>query len=92
MTLIGALISVAFTSSLFCELVDNLQWVYPDLSTVAVRYVFQSFAIVCLILTILILLAHIYGVRYTGRNFNYINQIVNKHFQKNFLVIGFVLL
>ena len=77
--MIGALISVAFTSRLYCELADNLQEVYPDLNTVAVRSVFQSFTILCLILTIIILLAHIYGIRYSGKNFFYLNQIVSEN-------------
>jgi hypothetical protein len=74
--LIGALISVGFTSRLYCELVDNLQWIYPELSTLVVRSVFQSFAILCLTITIAILLVHLYGIRFTGRNFFYINQLV----------------
>ncbi len=75
--MIGALISVACTSRLYCELADNLQWVYPDLNTLTVRSVFQAFAILCLILTIIILLAHIYGIRYSGKNFFYLNQTVS---------------
>jgi len=77
--LIGALISVAFTSRLYCELVDNLKWIYPQLSTLLVRFVFQSFAIICLIITIIILLAHIYGIRFTGRKFFYINHLVRRY-------------
>jgi uncharacterized membrane protein required for colicin V production len=77
--LIGALISVAFTSRLYCELADNLQEIYPDLNTVAVRSIFQSFTLLCLILTIIILLAHIYGIRYSGKNFFYLNQIVSEN-------------
>jgi hypothetical protein len=76
--LIAALISVAFTSRLYCELADNLQEIYPDLNTVVVRSIFQSFAILCLIITIIILLAHIYGMRRSGRNFFYLNQVVSK--------------
>ncbi|CAF2672338.1 unnamed protein product [Rotaria sp. Silwood2] len=74
-SLIAALISVAFTSRLYCELADNFKWIYPDLNTVAVRYVFQSFAMLCLTITIIILLMHIYGIRYSGKNFAYLNQI-----------------
>ncbi len=77
--MIGALISVAFTSRLYCELADNLQEIYPDLNTVAVRSIFQSFTLLCLILTIIILLAHIYGIRYSGKNFFYLNQIVSEN-------------
>jgi hypothetical protein len=76
-TLIAALISVAFTSRLYCELADNLQAVYPDLDTFTVRSVFQAFATICLLLTILILLAHIFGIRYFGKRFSYLNQIVS---------------
>ncbi|CAF5220772.1 unnamed protein product, partial [Rotaria magnacalcarata] len=72
--LIGALISVAFTSPLYCELADNLKWIYPDLNTLAVRHVFQVFAILCLTVTIIILLAHLYGIRYSGKTFAYLNQ------------------
>lgn len=75
--LIGALISVAFTSRLYCELVDNLQSVYPELSTLVVRAVFQSFAILCLTVTITILIIHLYGIRFSGRNFFYINHLVS---------------
>ncbi|CAF3532662.1 unnamed protein product [Rotaria sp. Silwood1] len=74
-SLIAALISVAFTSRPYSELADNLKWIYPDLSTVAVRYVFQSFAILCLTITIIILLMHIFGIRFSGKNFAYLNQI-----------------
>ncbi|CAF0758079.1 unnamed protein product [Rotaria sordida] len=73
--LIAALISVAFTSRSFCELADNLKWVYPDLNTLTVRYVFQSFAILCLTITIIILVMHIYGIRFSGKNFAYLNRI-----------------
>ncbi|CAF1617481.1 unnamed protein product [Adineta ricciae] len=73
-SLIAALISVAFTSRLYCELADNLQSVYPDLSTVAVRAVFQAFGVLCLTITVIILLAHLYGIRYLGKNFVYLNQ------------------
>ncbi|UJR37292.1 hypothetical protein I4U23_030001 [Adineta vaga] len=73
-SLIAALISVAFTSRLFCELADNLQSVYPDLSTLAIRGVFQAFCVLCLTVTIIILLAHFYGLRYLGRTFLYLNQ------------------
>lgn len=76
--MIGALISVAFTSRFFCELADNLQAVYPDLNTLAVRSVFQAFTVICLIVTIVILLIHIFGVRYAGRNFFYLNQTVSE--------------
>ncbi|CAF0774750.1 unnamed protein product [Adineta steineri] len=74
-SLIAGLISVAFTSRLYCELADNLQSVYPDLSTVAVRSVFQAFSILCLTTTIVIFLAHLYGLRFLGRNFVYLNQV-----------------
>ena len=76
--MIGALISVAFTSRLFCELADNLQEVYPDLNTLAVRSVFQAFTVICLIVTIVILLIHIFGIRYAGKNFSYLNQTVSE--------------
>lgn len=75
--LIVALISVAFTSRPYCELADNLQWVYPDLSTATVRGVFQAFAILCLTVTILILLAHLYGIPNFGKKFSYLNQAVS---------------
>jgi len=73
--LIGALISVGFTSSLYCELVDNQQSIFPEFSTLLVRSVFQSFTIFCLIVTIGIFVVHIYGVRFMGKKFSYINQI-----------------
>lgn len=82
MTLIGALISVAFTSRLFCELADNLQDVYPDFSTLTVRSVFQAFAVICLLVTIVILLTHIFGIRYTGRYFSYLNQTVSEQIRE----------
>ncbi|CAF1219309.1 unnamed protein product [Adineta steineri] len=73
--LIGALISIGFTSRLYCELVDNLQWIYPELSTLLVRSTYQAFAIFCFTVTIVILIVHIYGIRFTGRNYSYINRI-----------------
>ena len=57
---------------------DNLQWVYPELSTLLVRSLFQSFAILCLIVTLVILLVHIYGLRYSGKHFVYFNQLVSQ--------------
>jgi len=78
--LIGALISVGFTSRLYCELVDNIQSIYPELNTLLIRSIFQSFAIFCLTVTITILLIHIYGIRLSGRNYYYINQLVKKIF------------
>lgn len=74
-SLIAALISVAFTSRLYCELADNLQAIYPDLNTSAVRSVFQVFATLCLFITIIIFLAHLFGIRYFGKRFYYFNQI-----------------
>lgn len=88
--LIGALISVAFTSRLYCELVDNLQSIYPELSTLLVRSVFQSFAIFCLTVTIVILLIHIYGLRFTGKTFYYINQLVSYAFSTHEIIGVFV--
>ena len=55
---------------------DNLQWIYPDFSTLIVRGVYQTFTIFCLTVTIVILLVHIYGVRFTGRHYTYVNQLV----------------
>ena len=75
--MIGALISVAFTSRLYCELVDNLGSVHPDLSTLLVRSLFQTFAVLCLTVTIAILLVHLLGIRRSGRNFHYLNQLVS---------------
>ncbi|CAF3188859.1 unnamed protein product [Rotaria socialis] len=72
--LIGALISVAFTSSVYCELVDRIQFIYPGLNTALIRYLFQSFAVLCLTFTIIILIVHIYGIRYLGGNYYYTNQ------------------
>ncbi|CAF2108729.1 unnamed protein product [Rotaria magnacalcarata] len=69
--LIGALISVALTSSVYCELVDSMQFIYPGLNTVLIRYLFQYFAVLCLTLTIIILIVHIYGIRYLGENYYY---------------------
>jgi len=76
--LIGALISVGFTSRLYCELVDNIQSIYPEFSTLLVRSVFQSFSILCLTVTIVILLVHIYGIRFSGKNYYYINELVRR--------------
>ncbi|CAF1300244.1 unnamed protein product [Rotaria sp. Silwood1] len=73
--LIGALISAAFTSRLYCELVDSLKWIYPELNTLLVRTLLQSFAIFCLAITLAILLVHISGIRFLGRNYFYINQL-----------------
>ncbi|CAF3378398.1 unnamed protein product [Rotaria sp. Silwood2] len=73
--LIGALISAAFTSRLYCELVDNSQYIYPQLNTLLVRSLLQSFAIFCCTVTLVILILHISGIRFLGRNFFYINQL-----------------
>ncbi|CAF1114517.1 unnamed protein product [Rotaria sordida] len=73
--LIGALISVGFTSRLYCELVDNLQYIYPQLNTLLVRSLFQSFALFCFTITLVILIIHISGIRFSGRNYYYINQL-----------------
>jgi len=73
--LIGALISVSFTSRLYCELVDNLGEVYPDLYTTAVRGTFQAFAVLCITVTIVIIIVHIYGARYSGQYFSYLNKL-----------------
>jgi hypothetical protein len=74
--LIGALISVGFTSRLYCELVDNLQWIYPELNTLYIRAIFQSFAVVCLTVTIIILITNIFALCFWGKNSFYINQLV----------------
>lgn len=76
--LIGALISVGFTSRFYCELVDNIQSIHPEFSTLLVRSVFQSFSILCLTVTIVILLVHIYGIRFSVRNYYYINELVRR--------------
>lgn len=74
--LIIALICVALTSSFFAEFADNLQWIYPDLSTLSVRGIFQSFALLCLIITIFIFIAHIFAYRSYRNYFLLLNQIV----------------
>lgn len=74
-SLIAALISVGFTSRLYCELADNLQAIYPELNTLTVRSVFQAFSTICLFLTIIIFLAHLFGIRYFGKRFYYFNQL-----------------
>jgi len=74
--LIGAFITIGFTSRSYCELVDNVQWIYPDISTLLIRSVYQAFSIFCFTITIAILIVHIYGIRYSGRNYLYINRLV----------------
>jgi ABC-type sugar transport system permease subunit len=61
--LIGALISVAFTSPLFCELVDNYRDVYPDFRTLHVRSIYQSVTLICLTISVGIFLAHLCNIR-----------------------------
>jgi hypothetical protein len=76
--LIGASISVGLTSRLYCELVDNYKSIYPELSTLLIRSILQSFALFCLTVTIVILIIHIYGIRFSGRNYFYINRLVRR--------------
>lgn len=74
--LVGALISVAFTSHLYAELADNVQFVYSDFSTMTFRGIFQSFIFLAIILTILIIAFHLVCLRYAANKFPRLNKIV----------------
>jgi len=71
---LGALISVSFTSPLYAELVDNQRWIYPELCTAIVRPIFQTFCVICIAITIAIIVVHVGGARFSLMRFPYLNR------------------
>lgn len=75
--LTAALICIELTSYLHCEFIDSLKTIYPNLSTLLIRSIYQSFTIFCLTITLTIFLIHICYVNpLSGRCHLYMNRLV----------------